>query len=77
MTIPAYPWAISGSFGAIPAERVSRNERLLWVGLSRPGEAGLMAVMLAVGAVQDHGSEPRNRVVCRPSPFAQPEMPEL
>ena len=33
------------------------HERRAWVGLSRPGEAGLTAVVLAIGALQDHGSE--------------------
>ena len=40
----------------------------LRVGVSRPGEAGIITVVLAIGVVWEHGSEPRSRVETRPSP---------
>jgi hypothetical protein len=63
--------AATAAKGATPTERLSRNERPLWVGLMRPGEAHLMAVVSAIGAAQDRRIKLRSRVVNRRSPKQQ------
>src|SRR5436189_265713 len=70
--VPPAFWAIAGSTIVDPSNSpaAATNRCAPRVGLSRPGQAGLMVAIPAIGAVQDQHSEPPMRGQTDPLPTA-------